>query len=92
MMHAPHSRALATAFPSFHLCEHVLTGKNMAYTHFTRTFINISAAIDFVKEYLGAPVGVDVDALRQTIETQQRQLEAKDAIIAELRAQLDSNA
>jgi hypothetical protein len=45
-----------------------------------------------VKEYLGAPVGVDVDALRQTIENQQRQLEAKDAIIAELRAQLDNNA
>jgi len=45
-------------------------------------------AIDFIKEYLGAPVGVDVDQLKKTIEDQQKAIEEKDSEIADLRAQV----
>jgi organic radical activating enzyme len=46
------------------------------------------SAIDYIKEYLGAPVGVDVDKLKKTIEDLQKQLEEKDRLIADLQKQL----
>jgi hypothetical protein len=46
-------------------------------------------AIDFIKEYLGAPVGVDVDELRTIIENQKKEIEEKDNMIAELRTQIE---
>jgi cell division septum initiation protein DivIVA len=40
-------------------------------------------AIDFVKEYLGAPVGVDVEELKATIQAQKEEIEQLKRQIAE---------
>eukprot|EP01006_Ploeotia_vitrea_P040091 TRINITY_DN66402_c7_g1_i1.p1 TRINITY_DN66402_c7_g1~~TRINITY_DN66402_c7_g1_i1.p1 ORF type:complete len:100 (-),score=63.27 TRINITY_DN66402_c7_g1_i1:150-449(-) len=45
--------------------------------------------VDFIKEYLGAPVGVDVNNLKQTIEEQQKQISEKDKEIADLKKQIE---
>jgi fructoselysine-6-P-deglycase FrlB-like protein len=42
----------------------------------------------FVRDYLGAPAGVDVDELKAQNEALKKQLEAKDAEIAELQKQV----
>jgi hypothetical protein len=42
-------------------------------------------AIDFIKEYLGAPVGVDVEELRATIQSQKEEIELLKKQIAELK-------
>ena len=49
-------------------------------------------AIDFIKEYLGAPVGVDVDELRSTIDKQKEEIAEKDKKIAELTRKLEEGA
>eukprot|EP00475_Leptophrys_vorax_P043973 TRINITY_DN864_c0_g1_i1.p1 TRINITY_DN864_c0_g1~~TRINITY_DN864_c0_g1_i1.p1 ORF type:complete len:100 (+),score=29.00 TRINITY_DN864_c0_g1_i1:34-300(+) len=47
-------------------------------------------AIDFIKEYLGAPVGVDVEELRATIQSQKEEIEQLKKQIAELKANASS--
>jgi predicted ATP-grasp superfamily ATP-dependent carboligase len=47
------------------------------------------SAIDFIKEYLGAPIGVDIDELRKTVERQKEELVAKDKTIMELTAKIE---
>jgi hypothetical protein len=42
----------------------------------------------FLKEYLGGAVGSDSDKLKQTVETQTKQLSDKDDEIAQLKAQV----
>jgi hypothetical protein len=47
-----------------------------------------SARASFVRDYLGAPAGIDIDELKAQNETFKKQLEAKDAEIAELKKQV----
>jgi hypothetical protein len=42
----------------------------------------------FVRDYLGAPAGIDIDELKSQNETFKKQLEAKDAEIADLKKQV----
>ncbi|SPQ96840.1 unnamed protein product (mitochondrion) [Plasmodiophora brassicae] len=46
-------------------------------------------AIDFIKEYLGAPIGVDIDELRKTCDRQKEEIAVKDKTIAELTAKVE---
>ena len=48
------------------------------------------SAIEFIKEYLGAPAGVDVEKLNKTIEEQQRQIDEKNKRIAELEQEVNA--
>ena len=41
-----------------------------------------------MRDYLGAPAGIDIDELKAQNETFKKQLEAKDAEIAELKKQV----
>jgi len=47
-------------------------------------------AIDFIKEYLGASVSVDLDKLKSTIDSQAKLIEEKDKEIAALKKQLEA--
>jgi len=47
-------------------------------------------AIDFIKEYLGAPVQEDTERLKRLVEEQTIQLKLKDEEIASLKYQLQA--
>jgi hypothetical protein len=49
-------------------------------------------AIDFVKEYLGAPVGVDVEELKATIQAQKEEIEQLKRQLAEAKTSSSSTA
>jgi hypothetical protein len=44
--------------------------------------------LSFIRDYLGAPAGVDVDELKAQNDSFKKQLEQKDAEIAELKKQV----
>jgi len=47
------------------------------------------SAIDFIKEYLGAPSAADVDKLRVSVEEQAKQIKERDEHIAALKKLLE---
>eukprot|EP00474_Spongospora_subterranea_P008566 CRZ09024.1 hypothetical protein [Spongospora subterranea] len=47
-------------------------------------------AIDFIKEYLGAPIGVDIDELRKTCERQRDEIGQLNKTIAEMTTKIES--
>jgi hypothetical protein len=55
-------------------------------------FCICSFSRSFVRDYLGAPAGIDIDELKAQNETFKKQLEAKDAEIADLKKQVSHRA
>jgi hypothetical protein len=64
--------------------------KYASFTHGSlRLTVLFSCTSSFMKEYLGASVGTDIEKLKATIEKQNKMLAEKDAQIAALQKQVN---